>query len=178
MQKFNGARITGAGAPNNDGDLATRGYVNGVAQGLDVKESVKVATTGGLAGTYATSGQTLTANSNGAIQVDGVTLGANDRLLLKDQATGSQNRIYTVTTVGDGSNAFVITRALDFNTSAEVGAGAFMFVEAGSTNAEVLYSIRTGPTWTPMRPSVFLATQQSQLIQSTTPNWLTKPRQQ
>ena len=146
-RNINGARITGAGAPINDSDLATRGYVNSVAQGLDVKESVKVATTGGLAGTYATGGQTLTANSNGAIQVDGVTLSVNDRLLLKDQATGSQNGIYTVTTVGDGSNAFVITRALDFNTSAEVGAGAFMFVEAGSTNAgKSFIQSATGPT--------------------------------
>ena len=146
-RNINGARITGAGAPINDSDLATRGYVNSVAQGLDVKESVKVATTGGLAGTYATGGQTLTANSNGAIQVDGVTLSANDRLLLKDQATGSQNGIYTVTTVGDGSNAFVITRALDFNTSAEVGAGAFMFVEAGNTNAgKSFIQSATGPT--------------------------------
>ena len=146
-RNINGARITGAGAPINDSDLATRGYVNSVAQGLDVKESVKVATTGGLAGTYATGGQTLTANSNGAIQVDGVTLGANDRLLLKDQATGSQNGIYTVTTVGDGSTAFVITGALDFNTSSEVGAGAFMFVEAGSTNAgKSFIQSATGPT--------------------------------
>ena len=146
-RNINGARITGAGAPINDSDLATRGYVNSVAQGLDVKESVKVATTGGLAGTYATGGQTLTANSNGAIQVDGVTLSSGDRLLLKDQATGSQNGIYTVTTVGDGSNAFVITRALDFNTSAEVGAGAFMFVEAGSANAgKSFIQSATGPT--------------------------------
>ena len=146
-RNINGARITGAGAPINDSDLATRGYVNSVAQGLDVKESVKVATTGGLAGTYATGGQTLTANSNGAIQVDGVTLSAGDRLLLKDQATGSQNGVYTVTTVGDGSNAFVITRALDFNTSSEVGAGAFMFVEAGNTNAgKSFIQSATGPT--------------------------------
>ena len=146
-RNINGARITGAGAPINDSDLATRGYVNSVAQGLDVKESVKVATTGGLAGTYATGGQTLTANSNGAIQVDGVTLSSGDRLLLKDQATSSQNGIYTVTTVGDGSNAFVITRALDFNTSAEVGAGAFMFVEAGSANAgKSFIQSATGPT--------------------------------
>lgn len=146
-RNINGARITGAGAPINDSDLATRGYVNSVAQGLDVKESVKVATTGGLAGTYATGGQTLTANSNGAIQVDGVTLSSGDRLLLKDQATSSQNGIYTVTTVGDGSNAFVITRALDFNTSAEVGAGAFMFVESGSTNAgKSFIQSATGPT--------------------------------
>ena len=146
-RNINNARIGGAADPLNDSDLATKGYVDSVAQGLDVKESVKVATTGGLAGTYASGGQTLTANSNGAIQVDGVTLSAGDRVLLKDQATGSQNGIYTVTTVGDGSNAFVITRALDFNTSAEVGAGAFMFVEEGSSNAgKSFIQSATGPT--------------------------------
>ena len=146
-RNINGARITGAGAPINDSDLATRGYVNSVAQGLDVKEAVKVATTGGLAGTYATGGQTLTANSNGAIQVDGVTLSASDRVLLRAQADGTQNGIYTVTTVGDGSNPFVLTRALDFNTSAEVGAGAFMFVEQGTANAgkSFIQSV-SGPT--------------------------------
>ena len=146
-RNINGARITGAGAPINDSDLATRGYVNSVAQGLDVKEAVKVATTGGLAGTYATGGQTLTANSNGAIQVDGVALSASDRVLLRAQADGTQNGIYTVTTVGDGSNPFVLTRALDFNTSAEVGAGAFMFVEQGTANAgkSFIQSV-SGPT--------------------------------
>lgn len=146
-RSINGARITGAGAPINGSDLATKDFVESVAQGLDVKEAVKVASNGGLAGTYATSGQTLTANSNGAIQVDGVTLSSADRVLLKDQSTGSQNGIYTVTTVGDGSNPFVLTRALDFNTSAEAGAGAFMFVEAGSTNVgkSFIQSV-SGPT--------------------------------
>ena len=135
VRSLNGARLTGAALPLNDADLSTKAYVDSVAQGLDVKESVRVATTGNLAGTYATSGQTLTANSNGAIQVDGLTLSTSDRVLLKDQSDGTQNGIFTVTTVGDGSNAFVLTRALDFNTNAEIGAGSFMFVEAGSTNA-------------------------------------------
>lgn len=133
-RNINGARITGAATPLNDSDLATKGYIDSVAQGLDVKAAVKVATTGALAGSYATSGQTLTANSNGAIQVDGVTPTASDRILLKDQADGTQNGIYVVTTVGDGSNPFVLTRAADFNTNAEINAGSFMFVEAGSTN--------------------------------------------
>ena len=62
-------------------------------------------------------------------------MSAADRVLLRAQTDGTQNGIYTVTTVGDGSNPFVLTRALDFNTNAEIGAGSFMFVEAGSTNA-------------------------------------------
>ena len=146
-RNINGARITGAAEPINSSDLATRGFVESVAQGLDVKEAVKVATTGGLAGTYATGGQTLTANSNGAIQVDGVTLSAADRVLLRAQSDGTQNGIYTVTTVGDGSNPFVLTRALDFNTSSEVGAGAFMFVESGTANTgkSFIQSV-SGPT--------------------------------
>jgi hypothetical protein len=146
-RNINGTRITGAAEPINSSDLATRGFVESVAQGLDVKEAVKVATVGGLAGTYATSGQTLTANSNGAIQVDGVTLSTSDRLLLRSQADGTQNGIYTVTTTGDGSTAFVLTRALDSNTSSEVGAGAFAFVETGTANAgkSFIQSV-SGPT--------------------------------
>tara|TARA_B100001059_G_scaffold168300_1_gene168080 strand:+ start:3185 stop:4978 length:1794 start_codon:yes stop_codon:yes gene_type:complete len=146
-RNINGARITGSAEPINASDLATRGFVLSVAQGLDIKESVKVATTGGLAGTYATSGQTLTANSNGAISVDGVTLSAADRVLLRSQSDGAQNGIYTVTTVGNGSNPFVLTRALDFNTSSEVGAGSFMFVESGTANAGKSFIQSTsGPT--------------------------------
>ena len=58
-----------------------------------------------------------------------------------------KNVIYTVTTVGNGSNAFVLTRALDFNTSAEVGAGSFMFVESGTANAGKSFIQSTsGPT--------------------------------
>ena len=146
-RNINGARITGSAEPINDSDLATRGYVNSVAQGLDVKEAVKVATTGGLAGTYAAGGQTLTANSNGSISIDGTTLSAGDRVLVKNQSSGTQNGIYTVTTVGNGSNPFVLTRALDFNTSSEVGAGAFMFVESGTANTgkSFIQSV-SGPT--------------------------------
>ena len=147
VRSLNGARLTGAALPLNDGDLASKAYVDSVAQGLDVKESVTVATTGNLAGTYNNSGQTLTANSNGAIQVDGVSLSVSNRVLLKDQSDGTQNGIYTVTTVGDGSNPFVLTRALDFNTNNEIGAGSFMFVESGTANAGKSFIQSTsGPT--------------------------------
>ena len=147
VRSLNQARLTGLSSPLNDGDAATKAYVDSVAQGLDVKESVTVATTGNLAGTYNSSGQTLTANSNGAIQVDGVSLSVSNRVLLKDQSDGTQNGVYTVTTVGDGSNPFVLTRALDFNTSNEIGAGSFMFVESGTANAGKSFIQSTsGPT--------------------------------
>mgnify|MGYP001204544401 CR=1 FL=1 len=127
----NSARITNAGAPVNSDDLATKGYVDSQTTGLDVKGSVRAATQGNLATSYSTGAQTLTANSNGAIVVDTVSLNLGDRVLVHLQTTGSQNGIYTVTTIGDGSTPFVLTRASDFNTTAEIGAGSFTYVEEG-----------------------------------------------
>lgn len=119
-----------------DTTVATKTYVDGVASGLDVKKSVKVATTADLSATYANGAGTLTANSNGAIQIDGVTLVANDRVLVKNQSTQTENGFYKVTTVGDGSTAFVLTRTPDADSASEITGGAFTFVEEGTANAE------------------------------------------
>ena len=116
--------------------LVNKTYVDQVANGLDVKESVRVATTGSLSATYANGAGTLTANSNGAISVDGVSLSLDDRVLVKDQTTQTQNGIYKVTTVGSGSAAFVLTRTPDANDAAELTGGVFTFVEEGTANAD------------------------------------------
>ena len=68
-----------------DDSLVNKSYVDAIANGLDVKASVKVATTANLAATYNNGNGTLTASSNGAIAVDGVTLSVNDRVLVKDR---------------------------------------------------------------------------------------------
>ena len=138
----NSSRITSVTDPSSAQDAATKAYVDSVANGLDVKGSVKAATTGALPNspTYdnGTSGvgATLTAGSNGALTLDGVTLSASDRILVKNQSTGAQNGIYTVTTVGDGSTAYVITRATDADTATELTGGSFVFVEQGTANAD------------------------------------------
>ena len=85
-------------------------------------------------------GATLTANANGALSVDGVAVALNDRILVQHQGSGTEtaahNGIYTVTTLGTGSAAWVLTRATDFDENDEITSAAFVFVEAGSTNAD------------------------------------------
>ena len=60
----------------------------------------------------------------------------NDRVLVKDQSTAAQNGIYVVTTVGDGSTAFVLTRATPEDQPAELSGGSFVFVEEGTANGD------------------------------------------
>ena len=119
---FNNQKITGLGTPNDASDAATKGYVDAARSGLDVKQSVRAATTGPV--TLASdleAGDTLDTN---------VTLVAGDRILVKDQSTASENGIYTVNASG------APTRATDADSDAEVTAGMFTFVEEGATNAD------------------------------------------
>jgi hypothetical protein len=106
---------------------------------FQAKADVRLATATALpACTYANGtsgvGATLTANANGALTVDGVAVALGDRILVKDQATGAQNGIYTVTTLGATGAAFVLTRATDGDTAAEVLAESVVVTE-GTANA-------------------------------------------
>ena len=120
--------------------LANKAYVDQVAQGLDTKPSCRAGTTADLSATYNNGssgvGATLTASSNGAIVVDGVSLSVGDRLLVKNQTTAAENGIYVVSTQGDGSTAFVLTRATPEDQPSELSGGAFVFVEEGTANAD------------------------------------------
>ena len=133
-----GFKLTTVGAPSADGDAANKGYVDSVAQGLDIKASARLATTGALSAyTFTTTaGGTITNNANGALSIDGVTPSVADRILVKNETSGDApyNGIYVVTTVGDGSTPYVLTRSADANTSSEVTSGMFVFIEEGTTN--------------------------------------------
>jgi hypothetical protein len=124
--------------PAADSDAANKAYVDAARSGLDVKDSVRVATVAGLpAFTFATN--TLTATANGALPtIDGVTLVQNDRLLVKDETTtnAKYNGIYVVTDLGAAGSPFVLTRAADADSNLEVTAGMFTFVEEGTANAD------------------------------------------
>jgi hypothetical protein len=135
--------------PANDSDAANKGYVDAARSGLDVKASVRVATTTTLPA-FTRVGNVLTADQNGALVVDGVTLASNDRILVKDETTGNApfNGIYTVTATGGVSAAWQLTRATDADSNAEVTAGMFTFVAEGTVNADSGWVLTTNDTIT------------------------------
>ena len=106
--------------PSVGSDLVNKTYVDAFAQGLEIKDAVRVATT--AAGTLATSFE------NGDT-IDGVVLVTGDRILIKDQSAGAENGIYTVNASG------APTRATDSDVSSEVDQGTFMLVLEGTVNA-------------------------------------------
>lgn len=110
-----------ATSPSADADVATKSYVDAQRSGLDVKQSVRVATTGP---------QTLASDFEAGDEIDGVTLVAGDRILIKNQSTGSENGIYTVNSSG------APTRSTDADSNTEVTPGMFTFVEEGTVNAD------------------------------------------
>jgi phage-related tail fiber protein len=126
---LNSQKITNLADPTGDQDAATKAYVDATKQGLDVKDSVRAATTGNI---------TL----SGTQTVDGVELEAGNRVLVKNQNTGSENGLYLVVSGG------AWTRTADANTSAKVTSGMFVFVEQGTTNADSGWVLTTDGTIT------------------------------
>nr|BAR24658.1 phage-related tail fiber protein [uncultured Mediterranean phage uvMED] len=120
---LNSQKITNLATPTNASDAATKGYVDASQQGLDVKESVKAATTGNI---------TL----SGTQTIDGVALSVGDRVLVKNNTDASENGIYVV---ASGS----WSRAADADADSEVTAGLFTFVEEGTVNGDAGFSLTT-----------------------------------
>ena len=120
-----------------------------------LRTAARVATTANLTATYANGaggvGATLTNSGTlAALQIDGVALSVSDRVLVKDQSTGFQNGVYTVTTVGTVAVAWVLTRATDFDawSAGEIALGALFPVSEGTTNANKYYYCSNSTTVT------------------------------
>ena len=147
-----GGTATGLPTPVNPADVAIKSYVDSVATGLNVLPQTALATAAVLPNTptYANGtagvGATLTAGTNSTLTVDGTVATINTVVLVKNQASAFQNGVYTVTTAGSGSAAWVLTRATYFDTSAQMTAGSYTFVTAGSTNANSSWILQSTVT--------------------------------
>lgn len=147
-------------SPTADTDIANKIYVDNLyAAGVNYHQAVKYEvpnTTGNLNATYnngtAGVGATLTnAGTLGAFTPDGVVASVNDRILIYNQTNAYENGVYVVTTVGNGSTPWVLTRSSDTNTygatsPTALGQGDAFYVTSGNTGAGETYICTTsGP---------------------------------
>ena len=118
---------------NSNTSIATqqsiKSYIDSVASGLDIKDSCRVATTANI---------TL----SGIQTIDVVSVAAGNRVLVKDQSTGSENGIYICV---DGGGW---TRSTDFDGNDEVTAGVFTFIEEGTINGDFGFVLTTNDSIT------------------------------
>jgi len=123
------------GTPTDANHAATKSYVDAARSGLDVKASVRAATTGPI--------NLANQLEAGDVIDTTVTLVAGDRVLVKDQSTASENGIYVVASSG------MPARASDANGTADTGTvsgGTFTFVEEGTVNGDAGYVVSSNGT--------------------------------
>jgi hypothetical protein len=146
--------------PTNNTDIVNKQYADAIASGIHFHEAVGYATTAALpACTYnnGTSGvgATLTGDSNGALTVDGHTFTSptddGARVLIKNQANGAHNGVYTLSQAGNSSPGapFILIRATDFDTVGtgvdQIDEGDFFLVTGGTANINTAWVQQTAP---------------------------------
>ena len=100
-------------------------------QDIDYKQTSRAITT-----------TNITLSGGAPATVDGVSLALNDRVLVTGQSTGSENGIYSVTTVGAGSNG-TWARSSDADGAGELNAGSITMVTEGTTYADTQWKLTT-----------------------------------
>jgi hypothetical protein len=132
-------KLTASYVPTADNDVTNKLYVDTMSVGLrDFKDSVVAATV---------NAGNITLAGGAPNSLDGVSLAANNRILVKNQTNAAENGIYYVATLGTGANG-TWTRTTDADASTEVTLGLYVFVEGGSAankGAWVLSSANANP---------------------------------
>lgn len=173
-------RITSVATPTSGTDAVNKNYVDAIKQSLDIKDSVKVATTG--AETYTISAGAVTQISGTSI--DGVSLSINDRILIKNapattgagagagtaNTTQPANGIYIVT---NNTTNLTITRDVDADSNADVTTGLYVFVSEGTSNADTGFVLTTNDSIT-LNTTALTFTQFSGAGQISAGNGMTK----
>lgn len=119
---------------------AMQANVNSLLEGIQMKPTAAVATAAPLpANTYDNGAGTLTANANGALTADGMSLDIGDLLVAKNEADQTHNGLYVVTAPGDGSNPYVLTRAAGMNSGAEFVCAMCPVGPGGTANANTVW---------------------------------------
>ena len=140
--------------PTNNTDIVNKQYADAIASGIHFHEAVSLATTAALpANTYnnGTSGvgATLTATANGALSVDSTLTVVTERILVKNEAAGANNGVYTVTQVGSAGTPYILTRATDFDSVGtgvdQIDEGDFFLVTSGVANVNTAWVQQTPP---------------------------------
>ena len=137
---------------NTAADRIAKYYYGSTLESINIPNSittaVKFITTANLVTTYNNGtngvGATLTANSVGALSFDGVAVSLNDRILVKDQNTQTQNGVYKVTTLGSSSANYVLTRTTDFDSTAEIKTKTLVPHDRGALESKSYLTQNTG----------------------------------
>ena len=143
-------------APTSNTDIVNKEYADSIASGINFHASCNYATTADL-GTVSYNngssgvGATLTKTAPlSTLAIDGHTFTGADiglRILVKNESNSAYNGVYTVTAVGSGASAWVLTRATDYDTSGtgtnEIDQGDFVLVLSGTANANTSWVQQT-----------------------------------
>ena len=126
--------------------LADRAFVTNsigsAVQGLTTKAACRVATERNLTASYAS--QTLTNTGTlAALTIDTILLAINERVLVKNQTTASQNGIFRVLNPGSASVAWTLVRDVDADVSSELPSGTYTYVTEGAVNASIGFTLAT-----------------------------------